>query len=429
MASPNPPPLHLTTTSPAFWSSLCPDLAFASPAMLAEALASSVAGASDPELVDSLRERMAEDGYYDIDASSGDAVAWCVDVDAMARGVELLAAAGLSPAFLLMYDECWAMSHQVRDLISATTGNSLIMDFSVFFVGNQKPSRRVGGSDGGGVGRGGEGVPVCPRMVADTPCMGASSVATEEKPEGAGWPPHRDRGVDATAQAFRADGMPQYATTWIPLTDATPTNSCLYCVPKKRDPGYTQGDKGTNPLQTVFARPDAFQHIRALPCPKGSLVHFSHRLLHWGSTASDEATTRRRGGERPRIAVAFACSDDSFELPFFDRALLPLPPVETRLALISALAIYYVANVDPGPEMVEAYWACFARYRGFGGGAGGAGGVGRAGGVGGAGGVAEGVCNAGSVSGAGGAGGSVFTEEFTRRVMVNLVGYRKRRAA
>ena len=58
---------------------------------------------------------------------------------------------------------------------------------------------------------------------------------------GKGWPPHRDRGEDAAAAAFKQDGMPDYCTTWISLTDATVTNSCLYVVPSKHDPGYHAG--------------------------------------------------------------------------------------------------------------------------------------------------------------------------------------------
>lgn len=58
----------------------------------------------------------------------------------------------------------------------------------------------------------------------------------------AGWAPHRDRGQDEAAQQFRVDGTPRYNTTWIPLTNATPSNSCLMCVPKPYDEGYLQGE-------------------------------------------------------------------------------------------------------------------------------------------------------------------------------------------
>ena len=93
----------------------------------------------------------------------------------------------------------------------------------------------------------------------------------------AGWPPHRDRvsprphaqhcpclsaprptfaqlepcrlcqGTDESASAFRADGTPHYCTVWVALTDATPANSCLMVVPKDKDKGYSEGDKGKTP--------------------------------------------------------------------------------------------------------------------------------------------------------------------------------------
>ena len=76
---------------------------------------------------------------------------------------------------------------------------------------------------------------------------------------------------------------------------------------------------GENPLKNVFESAASFQHIRALPCPSGqqrqqficlslttiiltlatghdrgwnlgSVLHFSHRLIHWGSSGDDKVT-------------------------------------------------------------------------------------------------------------------------------------------
>ena len=38
--------------------------------------------------------------------------------------------------------------------------------------------------------------------------------------------------------------------------------------------------------------PEAFQHIRALPCEAGGLIAFSHRLLHWGSASDPHSGPR-----------------------------------------------------------------------------------------------------------------------------------------
>lgn len=48
----------------------------------------------------------------------------------------------------------------------------------------------------------------------------------------AGFSPHRDRQPDSSPATFRPDGTAMYATLWLPLTDATPENSCLYVIPR-----------------------------------------------------------------------------------------------------------------------------------------------------------------------------------------------------
>lgn len=153
------------------------------------------------------------------------------------------------------------LTHQVQELVHMCTGNTLIMDFATFFVGS--------GIDASGA---------TTRETSGRRGRMSGGPAT-------GWPPHRDRSSDASTTAFRSDGLPQYSTTWIPLTTASTTNSCLYVVPRMYDAGYHLGDHGKNPLEVIFKDPAAFQYIRALPCAAGSLVHFSHRLLHWGSAA------------------------------------------------------------------------------------------------------------------------------------------------
>lgn len=49
---------------------------------------------------------------------------------------------------------------------------------------------------------------------------------------GAGFSPHRDRQPDDSPATFRPDGSAMYATLWVPLTPATPENSCLYIIPR-----------------------------------------------------------------------------------------------------------------------------------------------------------------------------------------------------
>jgi ectoine hydroxylase-related dioxygenase (phytanoyl-CoA dioxygenase family) len=69
-----------------------------------------------------------------------------------------------------------------------------------------------------------------------------------------GFSPHRDRQPDNAAATFRKDGTAKFTTCWVPLSDATPDNSCLYVIPRRHDPGYTAGPFSRQ-LTATFAKP------------------------------------------------------------------------------------------------------------------------------------------------------------------------------
>eukprot|EP00656_Telonema_subtile_P021073 TRINITY_DN22117_c0_g1_i1.p1 TRINITY_DN22117_c0_g1~~TRINITY_DN22117_c0_g1_i1.p1 ORF type:complete len:212 (+),score=27.63 TRINITY_DN22117_c0_g1_i1:168-803(+) len=154
----------------------------------------------------------------------------------------------------------------------------------------------------------------------------------------AGWAPHRDRMSNADAMnGFRENGVPKYNTCWVPLSDATVDNSCLMILPKGSDSGYHGDQNPDDVFRSVFGDGAALQSVRALPCPQGSLVSFSHRTLHWGSHPTSL-------GHPARIALSFACSEDAFEAPYFDRSMLPLPPFDVRLGLVCGQLLLYAPN-------------------------------------------------------------------------------------
>lgn len=317
----------------AYWRKLCPWL-HVDDADVRKHFADSVMQPS-ADLVDECRDRMAADGYWTIasgdtdEATGASSLPWAVDIAGLAKAVTTLVSRGWPPNFLLVYDEAWLLVHQLRSIVLQTSGNRLSLDFSVFHV--------VAGA--------------------------------------AGWPPHRDRGGGETMCAFRRDGTPQYVTTWVALSDATTTNSCIHVVSKRHDPGYSApggadgagGDSmgayiaaGGASVGAILGRGGdrALQHIRALPCAAGSLVQFSHRLLHWGS-ASDDGPAAVWRPQPPRVALSFASTDAAFEKPFLtpEASGLPLPPLETRVALVSALAFAYSAQAPSTPKRRALYWA------------------------------------------------------------------------
>lgn len=115
--------------------------------------------------------------------------AWDANLDALADAVVTLVRHGWPPSFIIMYDEVWAMVQQASLLMAeATGGNRVNMDILAWLV---DPNRGD-----------------------------------------AGFSPHRDRQPDDAPATFRPDGSAMYATLWLPLTHATPENSCLYVIPR-----------------------------------------------------------------------------------------------------------------------------------------------------------------------------------------------------
>lgn len=112
----------------------------------------------------------------------------------------------------------------------------------------------------------------------------------EPTEQGKGYAPHRDAEY---ANAVDENGMPTVLTVWITVTEATTLNSCLYVVPKHRDPEY---DMSISDL-SVMANAFAWEDVRALPTPAGVMSCWSQYLFHWGSRASQRA-------KEPRITYA-----------------------------------------------------------------------------------------------------------------------------
>jgi Phytanoyl-CoA dioxygenase (PhyH) len=104
--------------------------------------------------------------------------------------------------------------------------------------------------------------------------------------QSAGWAPHRDLLTHDTVRGENVTAL----TLWIPLTDATPLNGCMYVLPEKLDPGI--GEKLLPPQPTLAL----LQNVRALPAAAGSVLGWNTRILHWGGRSSDQA-------DQPRIAA------------------------------------------------------------------------------------------------------------------------------
>jgi hypothetical protein len=138
-----------------------------------------------------------------------------------------------------------------------------------------------------------------------------------------GWHPHCDSGDD------------DRLTVWVPLTDATVDNGCMYVIPRDRlteDLNYLRMESVTQAQLAAL-----LQNTKALPSPAGAFLGWNHNLIHWGSVSS--------GHVEPRISLALefvgpgVVKPHADELPLFGLSTLPSFPERLR-AIAEALRTY-----------------------------------------------------------------------------------------
>lgn len=135
-----------------------------------------------------------------------------------------------------------------------------------------------------------------------------------------GWGKHRDLPY---ATSIDAQGRPYIMSCWVALTDATPLNSCLYCLPYSRDPNF--------PDRLSELTVPRVEDIECMPVEAGQVIGLSHAVLHWGSRASS------RGGSR---RVSFVFDTQRADRPCYHHALL-----DPRQRLTFEQRAAYVAHV------------------------------------------------------------------------------------
>jgi hypothetical protein len=221
-------------------------------------------------------ERMRIEGYFQEHDED------LVDLSArLSTAIERCVAQGIPPVFIFLFDEAWAVFFRQHHMLSMFLGPNyqVLPDFWAWHV--------------------------------------------DPKGGQAGWRPHRDKG----RMALAPDGSPLSLTMWVPLSEASPLNGCMYMLPASRDPVY--GTENEKDWQVDFPS------IRALPGAPGDFFVWNQAVLHWGAQSSPFA-------EKPRMSMALEFQ--RVGIPPFNAPLLgtlPLLDFPSRLKLVAKQILQY----------------------------------------------------------------------------------------
>lgn len=244
----------------------------------------------DQSLIGETKNNLCTEGYFNLFDVFDKAT-----MDLLASGVKNVWEAGWPTPFAVVYDEYWQLFRALEPLFSSIlgTGYKQIPNFWCWYIDNNNSSK--------------------------------------------GWGLHRDR---PSANTILPDGSSNTLTVWIPLTDATVLNGCIYLLPAHLDPNYPGN------LES-FAVPD-LQSLRALPANKGSVLGWTEAILHMGTRSS-----RKASEPRVSISYSFQRSDvDAYETPLFDPMMLP--SFEERLGLIGQNVVKYSSHGNYGLDILTA---------------------------------------------------------------------------
>lgn len=229
---------HLLMRGESFWAAFAAQAQVSTPGEQALKHVTLIPGAEYPQL----QKQMRNDGYIEVPNLDIDAAALRGCKDHIAN----LAHAGLPAQCVFLYGAPWVVCGHASDALGQLFGLQSVQDFFVFNVG----------------------------------------------PGQYGWGAHRDRGGGESRTAFGADGLPHGVTVWIALSEASRRTSCMHVLPSFVDPHYSdvEAEEEPDPSVTLSLH---HQHIRALPAEAGTVLAWSHRLLHWGSASPIDAPEAR----------------------------------------------------------------------------------------------------------------------------------------
>jgi len=225
--------------NPDFWRQLLPEFSITEQPLHA--------AQGDYRLSDRQTERALEqirkEGYFQTEPVIS---AQCFEP--LARAIADIDQAHVLPVFIAVYDRLWQFLHSLRHTFRPLLGEKYRL----------------------------------------TPDFWAWHITPSDTRQG--WSAHRDATLDGDpAHVIREDGSPRLCTIWIPLTDVTTHNSCIYVLPFPHDPGLQAFLRRESPADIQQrGMTTRVSDMRALPARAGSLLGWSPYIVHWGDPANGQ---------------------------------------------------------------------------------------------------------------------------------------------
>lgn len=172
----------------------------------------------------------------------------------LAQSMENLKKAGIPPVYIYLYDQPWSLFEKLRQLIAYFLGDDYVLLPNLWAWHLWQ--------------------------LGDT-----------------GWSPHRDCDSQ-TVFEIGDDKMLMSLSLWIPLTDVTEDNGCMYVIPRSREGDIPDPDDLAKDKLNSLATP--------LPAKAGSALGWPQDLIHWGGEYQKTALG-------PRISLSFEFQNASFD--------------------------------------------------------------------------------------------------------------------
>lgn len=257
-----PQGLAIASQSAEFWRRLAPELT------ISDNMSQNLIVRSEAQK-DADRMRLINEGYLHLQQPG-----FTAPLDKISEAMERIVQAGMPAAFIGVYDEVWSIAAQMQAMISGLLGGdcALMPEFWACHAGNGD----------------------------------AGATACRKRPG---------------ASLYR-DKSPKVLSVWVPITDATPDNGCVYLVPADQDQNYGRAEP---------ERADARLHgIKAVPARAGDVVISTGETYQW------RARTGRYNQDGPLMSLNWEFQNRSLE-PVDGYLVDSYPNVsfETRLGLLA----------------------------------------------------------------------------------------------